>query len=119
MAGLLAASDARRFSGPLFRAAARHPDAIVRRQAVLAMGRIGYPAAISTLLRLASDPDTIVQRDALFAIGLLGLPEALGRLREIVLNSSTDEQGRAQAEAVAAVAILPSERLNNFPPPDH
>ncbi len=104
VAGLLAASDARRFSGPLFRAAARHPDAIVRRQAVLAMGRIGNPAAISTLLRLASDPDTIVQRDALFAIGLLGLPDALGRLREVVLSGSTDEQGSAQAEAVAAVA---------------
>lgn len=68
------------------------------------MGRIGNPAAISTLLRLASDPDTIVQRDALFAIGLLGLPDALGRLREVVLSGSTDEQGSAQAEAVAAVA---------------
>ena len=104
LAGILAASDARRFTGPLFRAAARHPDPIVRRHAALSMGRIGNPAAISILLRLSSDPDTVVQRDALFAIGLLAVPEALDRLRDIVLNTPSQDQGRAHAEAVAAVA---------------
>ena len=104
LAGILAASDARRFTGPLFRAAARHPDPIVRRHAALAMGRISNPAALSILLRLSSDPDTIVQRDALFAIGLLAVPEALDRLRDIVLNTRSQDQGSAHAEAVAAVA---------------
>ena len=80
LAGILAASDARRFTGPLFRAAARHPDPIVRRHAALAMGRISNPAALSILLRLSSDPDTIVQRDALFSIGLLAVPEGARKI---------------------------------------
>ena len=106
LAGILAASDARRYTGPLFRAAARHPDPIVRRHAALAMGRIGNAAAITILLRLTSDPDTVVQRDALFALGVLARPQAIDRLRDIVLNTPSDEQGGAQAEAVAAVSKI-------------
>jgi len=106
LAGILAACDTRRFTGPLFRAAARHPDPIVRRHAALAMGRIGSPAAAPILLRLMSDPDSTVQRDAVFAVGQLATPMALERLRDMVLNTPREEQHDAQAEAVAALAKI-------------
>lgn len=106
LAGILAACDARRFTGPLFRAAARHPEPIVRHHAALAMGRIGNPSATSILLRMMSDPDSIVQRHAVFAIGLIAPPEALGRLRDLVLNTPAAEQGSQHAEAVTAVARI-------------
>ncbi len=106
LAGILAASDTRRFTGPLFRAASRHPDPIVRSHAALAMGRIGNQAASPILLRLMSDPDSIVRRDAVFAVGQLGSSVALARLRDMVLNTPTEEYGAAQAEAVAAVAKI-------------
>ncbi len=106
LAGILAAYDTRRFTGPLFRAAARHPDPIVRRHAALAMGRIGNPAAAPILLRLMSDPDSTVQRDAVFAIGQVAAPAALERLRDMVLNTPTEEQHAAHVEAVAALAKI-------------
>ncbi len=106
LAGILAASDTRRFTGPLFRAASRHPDPIVRSHAALAMGRIGNQAAVPVLLRLMSDPDSIVRRDAVFAVGQLGSSDALARLRDIVLNTPPEEYGAAQVEAVAAVAKI-------------
>ena len=106
LAGILAASDTRRFTGPLFRAASRHPDPIVRSHAALAMGRIGNQAASPILLRLMSDPDSIVRRDAVFAVGQLGSSVALARLRVMVLNTPTEQYSAARAEAVAAVAKL-------------
>ncbi len=106
LAGILAACDTRRFTGPLFRAAARHPDPIVRRHAALAMGRIGNPAAAPILLRLMSDPDSMVQRDAVFAVGQLAAPTALERLRDMVLNTPPEEQHEAQVEAAAALAKI-------------
>src|SRR2546427_13104630 len=45
LAQLLAASDARRFDGAVLREGLQHPDPGVRRQATLAAGRIGDPAA--------------------------------------------------------------------------
>ncbi len=106
LAGILAASDTRRFTGPLFRAASRHPDPIVRSHAALAMGRIGNQGATPILLRLMSDPDSIVRRDAIFAVGQLGSLAALQRLRDMVLNTLTDERDATQAEAAAAVAKI-------------
>ena len=106
LAGILAACDARRFTGPLFRAAARHPEPIVRHHAALAMGRIGNPSATPILLRMTSDPDSVVQRYAVFAIGLLAPPEALGRMRDLVLNTPAEEQGSQHAEAVTAAARI-------------
>ncbi len=106
LAGILAASDTRRFTGPLFRAASRHPDPIVRSHAALAMGRIGNQGASPILLRLMSDPDSIVRRDAVFAVGQLGSSVALARLRVMVLNTPTAQYSAARAEAVAAVAKL-------------
>ncbi len=106
LAGILAAADTRRFTAPLFRAASRHPSPIVRSHAALAMGRIGNQGATRILLRLMSDPDSIVRRDAVFAVGQLGSPAALARLRDIILNTPTDEQDAAQAEAVGAVAKI-------------
>ena len=68
IAGVLAREDARRYDGPLLQDAANHPDALVRRRAALAMGRIGDPRATPTLLRLLSDQVEVVRQDAAFAL---------------------------------------------------
>ncbi len=106
LAGILAAEDARRYDAPLLQSAAHHPDPIVRRRAALALGRIGDPAATSTLLELLTDPDSTVQQDAAFALGLLRDPAALARLRDLVLNTPPGEQGATHAEAVTAIAKI-------------
>ncbi len=106
LASILAAEDARRFDGPLFRAAARHPSPIVRRHAALAMGRIGSRAAVPILLEIISDHDTIVRQDAVFAVGLLRDPGTVYRLRDLALNAPAAEQGGPHAEAVAAIARI-------------
>ncbi len=106
LAGILAAEDARRFDGPLFRAASRHPSPVVRRHAALAMGRIGSAAAVPILLEIIAHHDSVVREDALFALGLLRDPSTVPRLRDLVLNAPMAEQEGTRAEAVAAVARI-------------
>jgi cyclophilin family peptidyl-prolyl cis-trans isomerase/HEAT repeat protein len=106
LANVLAAEDARRFDAPLFRAAIRYPSPVVRRQAALAIGRIGNPGGIEFLMRLISDPDSGVQVAAIFALGLVGQPSSLPELRELALYAVDGERIAAGAEAVAAAARI-------------
>jgi len=71
LAQLLALEDRREFDAAALRRAARHPDALVRAQAAVAIGRIADPAGGPVLIDLLSDPDTAVRAEAAFAIGLL------------------------------------------------
>src|SRR5262245_6886807 len=71
LAGILAASDARSYDGPMFRAVMRHADPLVRGQAALAMGRIGQRAAAPLLLEMLSDQDSAVAASAAFSLGLI------------------------------------------------
>jgi len=103
LAGVLGAADARRYDGALLGAAARYPDALVRGQAALAMGRIGNRAALPDLVELMADPDTAVRQDAVFALGLLGDPAAIPALRELVVNSAASAQSVVHSEAVTAL----------------
>src|SRR5439155_25307606 len=52
----------------------RHPEAAVRRQAVIALGKAGTPAvsAIPKLLRALKDPDAQVREAAAAALGAIG-----------------------------------------------
>src|SRR6185436_6392741 len=68
LAGVLAASDARNYDGPLFRAASRNADPIVRSQPALALGRIGQRGGAPLLLALLADADTGVAANAAFAL---------------------------------------------------
>src|SRR5881296_2461866 len=66
LARLLAAADARAFDPPPFREALQSPDAGVRRQAALAAGRIGDPAAVDLLVESLADSNPSVQAAAAF-----------------------------------------------------
>ncbi len=106
VAAVLAVEDARRYEGTVLERAARHPEPLVRRHAVLAMGRIGDAGAVPTLLELVSDPDTAVQRDAAFALGLLRDSSALAPLGNLVRITAPAEQTPTHAEMVTAIAKI-------------
>lgn len=103
IASVLQAEDARTFETVGFEAASRHSEALVRRVAALAMGRIGDGAAVPLLLELLRDPDSAVTRDAAFALGLLRAPDALPALRDVVATTPPEQQHAMHAEAMRAV----------------
>jgi cyclophilin family peptidyl-prolyl cis-trans isomerase/HEAT repeat protein len=106
LAHLLAAADARGFDQSLFAAALRSPTVAIRRQAALAAGRAGDPAAVDLLLAALSDTDEVVRTNAAFALGLLGNARALPSLLAYVRAAPAAEQGASQVEAVAAIARI-------------
>ncbi|HEV8303334.1 MAG TPA: peptidylprolyl isomerase [Gemmatimonadales bacterium] len=106
LAGLLAAADARRFDPAVFRDALAGPDPAVRRQAALAAGRIGDPAAVDLLVPVLSDTTPVVRAAAAFALGLLKDGRALPALLQVVRAAAPSEQGPAQLEAVTAIAKI-------------
>jgi len=72
LAALLAAEDRRAYDPGLFDGALRGPDPLVRRQAILAAGRIRDPRAGPALLGQLRGSDTTTQAAAMFALGVLG-----------------------------------------------
>ena len=106
LAGLLAASDARRFDLAALREGLSHANPAVRRQAALAAGRIGDAAAIDLLLPVLNDSVPTVQAAAAFALGLLKDARAIPLLLEKIRAVSSTEQGAPQLEAVTAIAKI-------------
>jgi HEAT repeat protein len=106
LAPLLAAADARAFDAALFREALGHPDVAVRRQAALAAGRIGDPAALDLLVAALSDSAPAVRAAAAFGLGLLKDARAVEPLLALVRSVPAAEQGTAQLEAVTAIAKI-------------
>jgi cyclophilin family peptidyl-prolyl cis-trans isomerase/HEAT repeat protein len=106
LAGVLAASDARRFDLAALREALSHSNPAVRRQGALAGGRIGDPAGIDLLLPVLNDSVPGVQAAAAFALGLLKDARAIPLLLEKVRGVSSTEQGAPQLEAVTAIAKI-------------
>ena len=104
LAALLAASDARRFDVAPLREALSHPNPGVRRQGVLAAGRIGDGAAVDLLIPVLRDSVPAVQAAAAFALGLLKDPRAIPALLETVRGVGSSDQGAPQLEAVTAIA---------------
>src|SRR5437899_7594284 len=70
LARVLAAADARAFDPALFGEALRHPEPVVRRQAALAAGRIGDPAAVDALVEALGDSNQGLAAAAAFGLGL-------------------------------------------------
>ena len=106
IARVLAAADARAFDGPLFREALAYPEAVVRRQAALALGRIGDPAAVDLLVAALPDSEAAVRAAAAFALGLVKDARAVEPLLALVRAVPPAEQGPPQAEAVTALAKI-------------
>ncbi len=106
IARVLAAADARAFDGPLFREALAYPEAVVRRQGALALGRIGDPAAVDLLVAALSDSEAAVRAAAAFALGLVKDARAVEPLLALVRAVPPAEQGPQQAEAVTALAKI-------------
>jgi cyclophilin family peptidyl-prolyl cis-trans isomerase/HEAT repeat protein len=69
LAQLLLLEDRREFDIASLRRAAQHPDALIRAQAAVAIGRIGDRAGTPLLLTLLADGDSTVRAQAAFALG--------------------------------------------------
>ena len=102
LARILAAADARAFDPALFRTELGNPDPFVRRQAALAVGRIGDTAAVTLLVPALGDSSAPVQAAAAFGLGLLKDARAIAPL--MALARSGD--GSPQCEAVTALAKI-------------
>jgi cyclophilin family peptidyl-prolyl cis-trans isomerase/HEAT repeat protein len=108
LAALLAAADARHLDAPVFRDALADPNPAVRRQAALAAGRIGDPAAVDLLVPVLGDPTPAVQAAVAFALGLLKDARALPPLLQLARAVPVGPQGPPQLEAVTAIARIGS-----------
>jgi cyclophilin family peptidyl-prolyl cis-trans isomerase/HEAT repeat protein len=106
LAGLLAASDARRFDPVALREALSHANPAVRRQGALATGRIGDAAGVDLLFPVLNDTVPGVQAAAAFALGLLKDARAVPLLLAKVRAVSSTDQGAPQLEAVTAIAKI-------------
>src|SRR5947208_2913915 len=106
LARLLAAADARAFDAALFRETLHHPDPGVRRQAALAIGRIGDPAGTDLLVEALADSGPAVRAAAAFGLGLLKDARAIEPLLALVRAVPAAEQGPPQSEAVTAIAKI-------------
>lgn len=99
-----------RAGGPLL-GLTGHPDPRVRREAVWALGSIGYPKAAEAAIRAMEDEDEGVRLKAVEVLRSLGSKEALERIRSVLSRGA----GRSAAEthirlrALRAMAELGQE----------
>lgn len=100
--------DRRSFgAGRLLEEALTHRDALLRRRAMLALGRIQDPAAADTLLKGLGDPDPGVRGEAAFAIGLLGLAwEPIADEVKVKLGDALVTAEAAEVDPTVKLALL-------------
>ncbi|MCC7008677.1 MAG: HEAT repeat domain-containing protein [Acidobacteria bacterium] len=93
-------------SEPALDALAVDPDPVVRRRAVLALGRIALPNVVPALIASLQDPEEAVRATAAFALGLIG-PDA----RDAVVALQTalaDPSLVVRARAIDALGLIGS-----------
>lgn len=71
------------------------PEPVLRRRALLAIGRVGSPDGLRALVPALTDPDELVRATAAFALGLLGSKDAIDPLRAALHDVSFQVRGRA------------------------
>ena len=110
LAQLLALEDSRAFDAATLRRLALSPDALIRAQTAVAVGRIGDPAGGPLLVELLADPDTGVRAEAAFGLGLLhdsAAVEDLARRTDAFPQVAADPD---QLEIVTALARIGGPR---------
>src|SRR5258708_3070118 len=113
LARLLAASDARVFDAAALRDGVAAANFDVRRQAALAVGRIGDPQGVDLLLPLLTDPVESVRAAAAFPLRLPTAPRGIEPLITLVRAGAGSV---APAEAVTAIAKIGGEAGPRPPP---
>jgi cyclophilin family peptidyl-prolyl cis-trans isomerase/HEAT repeat protein len=106
LAQLLSLEDRREFDLASLRRAAQHPDALVRAQAAVAIGRIGDGAGTPLLVTLLADPDSTVRLQAAFALGTLRDTAAAGELAQRLDAFPAVVADSDQLEMVTALAKI-------------
>jgi cyclophilin family peptidyl-prolyl cis-trans isomerase/HEAT repeat protein len=84
-------------------ALAGDPDPVVRRRAVLAIGRVGVPDGLPTLVSSLRDSEGDVRATAAFALGLIGDKGAIAALVTALADPAPMVRGRA-AEGLGLIA---------------
>ncbi len=93
--------------GRLLQAAITNADPVVRKRALLALGRIQDPHTAGALVEALSDPDASVRTEAAFAVGLLGLSwSPLGDEQKTRLATALLEKEGTETDAAARYALL-------------
>lgn len=93
--------------GRLMQAAITATDPVLRKRALLALGRIQDPNTAGALIEGLSDPDASVRAEAAFAIGLLGLSwQPLNDDLKARLATALLEKEGGETDAATRVAIL-------------
>jgi|CXWL01.1.fsa_nt_gi cyclophilin family peptidyl-prolyl cis-trans isomerase/HEAT repeat protein len=111
LAPLLMAEDRRQLDLTAMSRAIGNPDGLVRRTAVVAVGRIGDRRGAPLLVEALGDRDPAVVADAFFAIGLLAdsanVPAIIARLRQpdTIDEAAAGEAAAALARSGGSVAI--------------
>lgn len=113
LAPILAAADARDWKEAALQRGLTFPDSTVRRQAALAVGRIGDPAGVRLLVPLLEDSVLTVRVGAVFALGLLRDTAAV---QPIIarLTSPPALDPATGAEAITALARIGGPRAAAF-----
>ena len=67
-------------------------DRYVRKEAAKALGQIGDPKAVESLIRALKDKDKLVRAEAAEALGLLKDPRAIGPIVKVLKKEEHVEQ---------------------------
>ena len=110
LARLLAAADGRRYDAAALRDALHDANPAVRRQGVLAAGRIRDAAALDDLVPLLTDSSAAVRAATAFALGLIGDERAIAPLVALLRATPSADQGAPHAEAVTALVRIGGDR---------
>ena len=74
----------------------------VRREATIALGKIGNPQAVEILSETLSDPDNEIRREATIALGKIGNPQAV----EILSQALNNRHSKIRREATIALGAV-------------
>ena len=99
------AEDQRTLAGGMLARYLADPATVLRRRAVLAVGRLQDTAGTALLLPLLQDADAEVQREALFALGQIGLAHPAGPGQTAPARTAIERLATTGDSATADLAL--------------